>query len=398
MLEWTGERYLPWIKDPAIAYEHLHRYAYAAQFALGKRVLDLASGEGYGANILARRAASVTGVDIDQNAVRHASAKYPSGNLNFIAGPITRIPLDAPQSFDLIVCFEAIEHIDDHARLLDEVKRLLAPGGLFIVSTPNKAVYSHESEEQNPYHVKELSIEEFRELLGRYFQHAMYLGQRVHSNSNMWLLDAPAAAPVQEFVIARGAEEFEFISNEQRVPLYVIALASDAPVSIPDGGSVLVDETNELLNEKENAIRGLLESRHSQEQALKWKDEQLASRDETIGDLQGAVEWRESQLVERTESLRWRETQVEEMERSIASQQEALIWRAGQVELLEKENAALMERIHATQHRLGLATEQLEAIHASAGWKFIVRIRHLRESLFPEGSLRRRILGRLKGW
>src|SRR5262245_4798025 len=125
MLEWTGERFLPWIRESTIAYEHLHRYAYAATLAEGKRVLDLACGEGYGAKMLAAAATSVVGIDIDENVVRHATEKYGSTNLTFIAGSITDIPIRDDHSFDVIVCFEAIEHIEAHEALLLEVKRLL---------------------------------------------------------------------------------------------------------------------------------------------------------------------------------------------------------------------------------------------------------------------------------
>src|SRR5205814_4925043 len=128
MLEWTGERFLPWIRESTIAYEHLHRYAYAAALVRDKRVLDLASGEGYGSNMLAESAASVAGIDIDENVVRHASEKYGRKNLQFISGSITAVPIPDDHSFDVIVCFEAIEHIEDQENLLGEVKRLLKPG------------------------------------------------------------------------------------------------------------------------------------------------------------------------------------------------------------------------------------------------------------------------------
>src|SRR5262245_17277167 len=137
MLEWTGERFLPWLAESAIAYEHLHRYAYAASLVAGKRVLDLASGEGYGSKMLAESASLVIGVDIDENCVRHATARYGSGTLHFVSGSITAIPIHG-DPFDVIVCFEAIEHIEDQERLLAEVQRLLRPDGIFIVSTPNK--------------------------------------------------------------------------------------------------------------------------------------------------------------------------------------------------------------------------------------------------------------------
>src|SRR5438093_10255188 len=75
MIEWTGERYVPWMEGAEIGYEHLHRYAFATQFVRNKRVLDLASGEGYGSNLLAKTAKQVVGIDIDEQAVRHAANK-----------------------------------------------------------------------------------------------------------------------------------------------------------------------------------------------------------------------------------------------------------------------------------------------------------------------------------
>ena len=170
MLEWTGERYLPWLDDPSIGYEHLHRYAYATQFAANKKVLDLACGEGYGSRLLARSAESVVGIDIDEDAIRHASNKYIKSNLKFKKGSITDIPIEGRAIFDVIVCFEAIEHIEDHEKLLKEVKRLLTPDGLLVVSTPNKWAYSDEPKYENPFHVHELYLDEFTELFREIFQ------------------------------------------------------------------------------------------------------------------------------------------------------------------------------------------------------------------------------------
>src|SRR5512139_3486774 len=93
MLEWTGERYVPWVDDPFIGYEHLHRYRFAKEFVKGKKVLDLACGEGYGSLMLSEEAGDVTGIDIDETTIRHASSKYLRGNLKFLKGLITDIPI-----------------------------------------------------------------------------------------------------------------------------------------------------------------------------------------------------------------------------------------------------------------------------------------------------------------
>src|SRR5205823_5939850 len=83
LIEWTGERCVPWTREPAIVYEHFHRYLWAAAMLDGRTVLDAGSGEGFGAAILARRAAAVTGVDVDERAVEHAQANYAQPNLTF---------------------------------------------------------------------------------------------------------------------------------------------------------------------------------------------------------------------------------------------------------------------------------------------------------------------------
>jgi SAM-dependent methyltransferase len=321
VLDWTGERYLPWIKEYAIAYEHLHRYAFAETLVKNKRVLDLACGEGYGTKLLASDAASVVGIDIDAKVINHASAKYGRENLRFLTGSITAVPIQENHCFDVIVCFEAIEHIENQDGLLAEAKRLLDPEGLLIVSTPNKPIYGEESPEKNPFHVKELHFTEFEELLGRYFRNIKFLGQRIHPSSSMWPIGEPGDNRFHEFVVGRGNTEFNFIGAEKRVAVYFIAIASDVAV-LPPAGSVLLDDSDSLLDEKD----------------------------------------------------RERERHVREREETIASLEEALRWREGQLSELQTVNASLTDQL--TQ-----ATDALALVYASRGWKLIMRLRSIRDRL-----------------
>jgi len=104
MLESTGERLLPWdLQYPSNHYEHLQRYYFAAQFAAGRVVLDLGSGEGYGADILALVANEATGVDISQETVEWARQKYKRPNLRYTCGSGTDIPISGESIFDLVV-------------------------------------------------------------------------------------------------------------------------------------------------------------------------------------------------------------------------------------------------------------------------------------------------------
>jgi ubiquinone/menaquinone biosynthesis C-methylase UbiE len=164
-LDLTGERMLPDRSDPQNYWEHVLRYRFAARHAPGRRVLDIACGEGYGTRGLKEAgAASAVGIDRSDQTARHARAKY---GVPTLAADAQAIPLrDA--SIDLIVSFETIEHVPEPARFLDECRRVLAPGGTLIVSTPNKALYSPGGT-WNPYHAHEMDEREFRDALRQRF-------------------------------------------------------------------------------------------------------------------------------------------------------------------------------------------------------------------------------------
>src|SRR5665213_929774 len=99
-IEWTGERCVPWSDDLQVIYEHYQRYLFVAPLATGRRVLDLASGEGYGSSILASEAQSVLGIDIDRDSVLHARETYQSPNIIFQQGDILDLSLLEDDSFD----------------------------------------------------------------------------------------------------------------------------------------------------------------------------------------------------------------------------------------------------------------------------------------------------------
>ena len=174
-----GERRRPGADDLAMVYEHYHRYLFAAALAPGRRVLDLAAGEGYGAALLANQADEVVAVDVDRAAVEHAQAHYRSANLSFIQGDMLELSELEDGSFDLITCFEALEHVDDHDRLIGEVLRLPTPHGLLLLSTPDRVVYSIEQGRENPFHAHEVSRDELTALY-------RWASQRSGSGARTW--------------------------------------------------------------------------------------------------------------------------------------------------------------------------------------------------------------------
>ena len=177
-LEYTGERMVPEKAEPSTYWEHIYRYRFAIPYVVGKRVLDIACGEGYGsAAFLKAGATSVIGVDISEEACHHARSKY---GIDARVGDAQSIPLP-DQSVDVIVSFETIEHVPDPTAFLEECARVLIPEGMLIVSTPNKDVYRINGEQHNPHHCSELTKEEFIGILNGRFAGVEMFVQNIKS-------------------------------------------------------------------------------------------------------------------------------------------------------------------------------------------------------------------------
>jgi SAM-dependent methyltransferase len=155
--------------------EHRSRYRFAAQFAAGRRVLDVASGAGFGLQMLRQAGATPVGLDYDRVSLVEARRLDPSSRLVHADG--TRMPLD-DASFDLVVSFETIEHVPDAAALVAEMRRVLKPGGRLVLSTPNRAFGPPALHTGNPFHVREFTAAELRELLRIAFAEVRLYGQR----------------------------------------------------------------------------------------------------------------------------------------------------------------------------------------------------------------------------
>ena len=160
------ERMVPEFHKGTLMYaEHITRYLCAQQLVQGKSVLDIASGSGYGTKILAKKAKIAYGVDIDKNSIEYARENYNAKNIEYIAGDGGAIPLP-DDSVDVVVTFETIEHIKDYERFIREIKRVLKPDGLAIISTPNDLEFA----EGNHFHLHEFQYDELVRLVKKDFK------------------------------------------------------------------------------------------------------------------------------------------------------------------------------------------------------------------------------------
>lgn len=159
----TGERFVPGIDDAQLSMEHYQRYYSVLPLVRGKAVLDAACGEGYGTAILSANAAHVTGIDISMEAIAHAKENYSYlDSVDFIKASIAELPIE-DRSIDVVISFETIEHVPEKIQrlFLNEIVRVLKKGGILIMSTPNKEVYSDRPSYHNEFHIKEFYREEF---------------------------------------------------------------------------------------------------------------------------------------------------------------------------------------------------------------------------------------------
>jgi SAM-dependent methyltransferase len=188
----TGERTLPDV--PAENYwfrRHLAVYEWVGARVIGRRVLDMACGEGYGSEVLSRGAASVVGVDANPDAHEHARTRYRCQNLSFDRGLVERY--GAPGSFDAVVFLQTIEHVQDPTAVLEHFRALLAPGGAAYVSTPNLLTLAPPGAEKsgNPWHLREYRAHEFDHLCRTVFSEVDLLG--VFHARKLWLHEAALA-------------------------------------------------------------------------------------------------------------------------------------------------------------------------------------------------------------
>ncbi|MCX6622775.1 MAG: methyltransferase domain-containing protein [Acidobacteria bacterium] len=361
MKEFTGERVVPGQVDIDLWNEHLARYAFAARLSSWKRVLDIACGTGYGTAYLAPETRSIIGLDISPDAIHYASEHYQQPNLRYLTASGTALPF-SDHSFDLVVAYEVIEHLTDWRALLSEARRVLAPGGQLILSTPNKSYYaeSRKLTGPNPYHHHEFTFDEFQDALRQTFPHVSLFVQN-HVDGIVFhppVPDSPANVLVESATVDPNNSHF-FLA----VCAGVRQMGAPTFVYLPSAGNVL-REREQHISRLENEL--LLKD----DWLTQLKAEQLVMVQlfrEQKEALEASNRWTDSVKAELKTANDARDTLhrlLDEKDSELTtSHQEAMQMAAGYEEAiakLEQDNAAKARWATETEERLQARTSEHE--------------------------------------
>ena len=313
MAEFTGERVIPGQVDVDLLNEHIARYSFAARLARGKRVLDAGCGAGYGSAELAQAADRVVGIDCAAEAVEFARANYRLPNLQFEQASCTGLP-HPDGSFDLVVAFEVIEHLENWRAFLAEARRVLAASGQFIVSTPNKLYYteSRGHEGANPFHVHEFDFTEFRGELRSVFPYvSMFLENHVEGVA----FQPEEAGNTVEVKVASGEPD----PDDSH---FFVAVCAHRP-QLGNPTFVYVPRSANVLRERERHIELLDRELAAKNEWLRKALDEHQSLMTRFGEQKEALEksnrWAESL----TRELEERGARIVELQEEFASEQEA---------------------------------------------------------------------------
>lgn len=325
MPEFTGERVIPGLVDADLLNEHLARYLFAKHFIAHMpqpaNVFDAGCGSGYGSAELRKTGASVTGADISGEAVAYAREHFGAQGIRFVEAPCESLPFE-PESFDLVTAFEVIEHLERWQNLLIEANRVLKPGGVLLVSTPNRDYYTESRGDAgpNPFHVHEFDYAEFQEALSAIFPHVRLWTQN-HAGAIVFAPPTPEGASLQASDPSDPAGAHFYLAACSRSPIEVNEIFTWTPSS------------GNVLREREKHIARL------------------------AGELQQKDAWLEQNIAEHAELLRRHEALTEELKSSNN-------WAAGLTSELEARNSRIVDLQGEVDSRLEWV-KKLEAQLAS---------------------------------
>ncbi len=377
-LSFSGER-LTSATTGQVEIEHYHRYLLAREFCRGRDVLDVAAGEGYGTALLAQVARSALGVEIDPASVEAARTEFRHAGLRFEQGDARALPLpDA--SIDVAVSFETLEHLAEHDLFLSELRRVLRPDGLLILSTPDRDVYSPLSQPPNPYHVLELTRPEFAALVARHFPHHRMTAQRAMIGSLIVAAghEGDTTLPVQTYE-RRGEALIEGSRDLARAP-YLVAFASAAPLP-PIPGSVYVYRSDIDTDPRER--QEALDARNDAEQAAIHAEGRTAAMDARRLDAEARIDaalFQAAHYTKRTaEELELRQhtaTRLDQAERALAAAEARAQGAEAEANALRHHLEVAAQAAEAARAGLHAVQTRLSTIEGSNVWRASGPLRH----------------------
>lgn len=358
-LPFDGERYIPGLGG-RIAAEHLARYAFATQFIRGKAVLDIASGEGYGTAIMAEKAKNIIGMDLAANAIAYAKHKYAKiRNVQFEVGDLAHLPFDT-DTFDVIVCFETVEHVDDPLAAINELQRVLKSNGLLIISTPNKENYSDRFNYDNPYHLKELAFSEFQDALNNTFKHTKLFGQFSGASSHVVEIDGHGEwkMPNNDFKMtyADVPKWTERLDGVTATPMYFLAVCSNTTIDSNVENYAFFDASDWQVIDEEFLLR-----------------KTQSDLDTCANDLKA----RNSQLETTTQDLHNHKVEVNSLRSSLETTHNEKQRLSSTLKAARLENEVNAARINSLSQAVDDLREQLQNIHSSTTWRLATRFNHI---------------------
>lgn len=339
--------------------EHRGRYTWASQLAGGRDVLDAGCGTGYGTEILASAGATrAVGVDISETAIEYARESSSREAAEFLTGNLHELPFE-DDSFDMAVCFEVIEHVDDQPRAISELRRVLRPGGLLAISSPNRDVYPP----GNPHHTHEFVPEELREALAREFANVRLYRQ------SPWLASAilddeqsQGTGPENELTM----KVVKIAAVEPGGEVFTVALASDAEPASAEA-LAFMGEPFEVRWWQEQLEQAQARMRELERQMV---EQQKALRQEFLGAAREAATLRQTTAKAQESSSR-SARRVLEVEGALAQ---------AQAQAFALENALESQTRHASalQERVERADRVMSAMKRSISWRLTAPLRALK--------------------
>lgn len=320
-MEYTGERYIPSsIKSMVITLEHWHRYILAKPYVEGKNILDIACGSGYGTYLLSKVAKNVTGGDIDSINVEYCNENYSSDNLTFDVQNIAKLSYP-DDSFDVVTCFETIEHVDEETQILaiKEIRRVLKDDGVLIISTPN-IDSKHYQDVDNEFHIKELTNIEFRRLINEEFKKVDVFSQ--FQSSCSFILPENGNLENHDRVKISQQYEHKKINSDCKIQdvdylegKFFIAVCSNGETATNSASSILLDDENELYGEYNQYTASIKEHLAKKDEIIDNGAVYIKSLEDEVSNLRNYIKAKDAKIEECTSYARTIELELDKIKK-----------------------------------------------------------------------------------